>query len=89
MPVFNLPRKPKLSFGVKKEKEYPKVIQEQSGTGEGTIKTPRLLEQTGKIKDPLRDAARSALMPGKRISKTGKVYWETRRNRSDMPGKRL
>jgi hypothetical protein len=27
--------------------------------------------------------------PGKRISKQGKVYYEYRRNRSDMPGKRL
>jgi hypothetical protein len=29
------------------------------------------------------DKSRKALKPGKRISKTGKVYWETRRNRSD------
>jgi hypothetical protein len=27
--------------------------------------------------------------PGKRISKQGKVYYEYRRNRSDMPGSRL
>jgi hypothetical protein len=36
-----------------------------------------------------RDAARKALAPGKRISKTGKVYWETRRNRSDSTGKKI
>lgn len=35
----------------------------------------------------LRDAARKALPPGKRISKTGKIYYETRKNRSDLKGK--
>ena len=30
------------------------------------------------------DIKRKALAPGKRISKTGKVYWESRRNRSDL-----
>ena len=42
----------------------------------------RVLKQIGKS-DMVRDAERKALMPGKRISKTGKVYWETRKNRSD------
>lgn len=28
----------------------------------------------------------NALPPGKRISKNGKVYYETRRNRSDLKG---
>lgn len=36
-----------------------------------------------------RDIVRKALMPGKRISKTGKVYWETRKNRSDASGKKI
>jgi len=40
------------------------------------------LEQVGRS-DFKRDASRRALPPGKRISKTGKVYWETRKNRSD------
>ena len=35
------------------------------------------------------DAKRKALMPGKRISKSGKVYWETRKNRSDSRGKKV
>ena len=30
------------------------------------------------------DRRRAALPPGKRISKTGKVYWESRKNRSDL-----
>lgn len=41
------------------------------------------LKQTGIRKDVLRDASRKALMPGKRISKNNKVYWETRKNRTD------
>ena len=43
----------------------------------------RQLPQTGKRKDLLKDAARRARLPGKRLSKTGNEYWETRKNRSD------
>ena len=39
--------------------------------------------QTGKTIKSI-DKKRKALAPGKRISKTGKVYWESRRNRSDL-----
>lgn len=49
----------------------------------------KTLEQTGKFKDLARDFSRKALMPGKRISKSGKIYWETRRNRSDNPKTRI
>jgi len=35
------------------------------------------------------DRKRKALAPGKRISKNGKRYYETRKNRSDLPGKRI
>ncbi len=50
----------------------------------------RTLPQT-KVKgvDINRDAARKALAAGKRISKTGKIYWETRSNRSDKIGSKL
>jgi len=34
-----------------------------------------------------RDIKRSALKPGKRVSKTGKIYYEKRKNRSDLKGK--
>jgi len=37
----------------------------------------------------IRDIARKALAPGKRISKTGKIYWETRKNRSDLSGSKV
>ena len=36
-----------------------------------------------------RDKKRNALRPGKRVSKTGKIYWETRKNRSDAGGSRI
>lgn len=36
-----------------------------------------------------RDEPREALLPGKRISKSGKVYWETRKNRSDKLGSKV
>lgn len=35
------------------------------------------------------DSKRKALLPGKRISKNGKVYWETRANRTDAKGKKI
>lgn len=53
-------------------------------------KNLRILEQTAKSKtNKIIDAARKALSPGKRVSKTGKIYWETRANRSDKPGSRI
>ena len=50
----------------------------------------RTLPQTAKNKtDKVIDASRKALLAGKRISKTGKVYWETRANRSDAKGSKI
>ena len=52
------------------------------GTGKG--KTVKVLpKQRGKTNIPI-DRERSALQPGKRKSRTGKTYWETRANRSDI-----
>ena len=48
---------------------------------EGILKE---LPQKGKRFSVPRDASRKARLPGKRVSKTGKVYWETRKNRSDL-----
>jgi len=48
----------------------------------------RELKQVGKT-NIVRDMKRKALRPGKRISKTGKVYWETRKNRSDAGNSRI
>jgi len=48
----------------------------------------RELPQVGTTTVPV-DAVKKALLPGKRISKTGKVYWETRKNRSDAKGRKI
>lgn len=40
-------------------------------------------KQTGKTKSIKADKKRKAMKPGKRISKTGNIYYERRRNRSD------
>jgi len=42
----------------------------------------RELKQVGRSIKSV-DEKRDALMPGKRVSKSGNVYWETRKNRSD------
>jgi len=39
--------------------------------------------------DVFRDKRRTALPPGKRISKAGNIYYEMRRNRSDKVGSKL
>jgi len=50
----------------------------------------RVLKQTAKKKTNIDiDSKRKALLAGKRISKTGKVYWETRANRSDGRGSKV
>ena len=82
MPVFTT-SKPKLTFGLKKEKDFtPEKEAERA-----LIRGAKILPQTGKVRDLKRDMSRRAKLPGKRISKSGKVYWETRSNRSDAPGK--
>ena len=44
--------------------------------------------QVGKTNIP-RDQARKALAPGKKISKTGKTYYEYRKNRVDIVGSKV
>ena len=46
-------------------------------------------KQTGKRKSIVADRKRKALPPSKRISKTGKTYFERRKNRSDLIGKNI
>ena len=48
----------------------------------------RVEHQTG-TSDKKRDEVRKAMPSGKRISKTGKVYYEYRKNRSDLFGKQI
>lgn len=58
-----------------------------------TARKPRVLKvvsrQTGSRKSISADRIRHAMLPGKRISRFGRVYWETRRNRSDRRGSRI
>lgn len=49
----------------------------------------KILPQSGKIIDVKRDMGRKAKLPGVRISRSGKKYWETRVNRSDAPMKNI
>jgi len=44
--------------------------------------------QIGKS-DKVRDEERKALLPGKRMSKSGKIYYEYRKSRSDKKGSRI
>jgi len=60
----------------------PNALTQQAGT-------IKILDQVGTSQSLLRDRGRKALTPGKRISKSGKVYWETRQNRSDRPNKAI
>jgi len=45
--------------------------------------------QVGVRKSIKADKRYKALRPGKRVSVNGNEYWETRRNRSDLKGKRI
>lgn len=45
--------------------------------------------QIGTRKSIKKDRQKTARAPGKRISKHGQVYYERRRNRSDIPCKRI
>ena len=60
----------------------------QSVRVKSLMKNVKVLEQVG-TSNKKRDQMRKALAPGKRISKTGKIYWETRSNRSDQVGSKL
>jgi len=44
--------------------------------------TIKVLNQVGRSNASI-DKMRKAQLPGKRMSKNGKIYWETRKNRSD------
>jgi len=57
------------------------------GTEKKDIK--ELPQVPGTRKSVSRDLARSARVPGLRLSRNGKKYWETRENRSDKRGTKL
>ena len=60
-----------------------KVINEINRTQKGKVIFPRAKAMIHNTKDKLADLAHQAQMPGFRISKTGKFYFEGRSNRAD------
>lgn len=75
-------------FSTPNQQNLPQVYQEESSGQLGfksQRKILRVLKPTGKRKKFERSQVKHALPPGKRVSKTGKVYWETRKNRSYLP----
>lgn len=62
----------------KAKKETPKKTQPAKPQTE----LLKFMKQTGQSNEKV-DAARWAISPGKRRSKSGNIYWETRKNRSD------
>ena len=70
------------NFEDEKEKEFNAIgLKSQR-------KSVKVLNQVGTTTIKA-DVKRKALSPGKRMSKSGKIYWETRKNRSDQPGKKI
>ena len=75
----------------KKKPAKTKPFQKKPGQqklGSYGPKTKRVYKQTGKSNEK-RDKKRKAKAPGWRRTAHGTVYYETRKNRSDMPGKRV
>jgi len=65
------------------ETRSPKPVQPHT---ESLEVNEKVTKQTGRIKSIGRDMKRIALPPGKRVSKSGKIYYEKRANRSDLAG---
>lgn len=64
------------------KKKRAKSVWEKIGPNEGVERILPQVPNTRKSK--VLDAARPARPPGKRVSLSGKTYWETRENRSDV-----
>ena len=70
-------------FSTELEKEYSAIGVKHRGT---TVKP--VPHQTGRTTKKI-DKTLNALAPGKRVSRYGNVYYEYRKNRSDMKGTKL
>jgi len=77
-----MPRKKKRK--VTRKAKRPKKYKKKSLSGSRKQTT-----MTGSKFDRKRDYSRKAKRPGYRKSKSGKVYYEARRNRSDKKGSRI
>ena len=75
---------------IKKHKKYPKHPQRPKHYHKKDMKAyKKQTNRTGSRFDRKRDYQRKAKRPGYRRSKSGKVYYEARRNRSDARGSRV
>ena len=70
-------------FKTELEKEYSAIGVKHKGS---IVKLST--HQTG-ITTKKIDEYRKALPPGKRISRYGKIYYEYRKSRSDLPGEKI
>ncbi len=71
---------------MKKPRKISITSFDEATTDKGVLKR---LPQRGRPSIKMFDEARPARPPGKRISKAGNVYWETRPNRSDVDRKKM
>ena len=85
MPLYSNPygKQRKVTMGLRDDSVTPPEEAQINVAATGVLK------QTGSVKSLIRDQGRKALPPGKRISKSGNVYWESRASRSDIPGSNL
>jgi len=72
-----------IASGKRVRKKSESKSRKKKKTGK-TIKPAQ--HQTGRSKNLAQDKKLKALTPGKRISRSGKVYYEYRQNRSDLKG---
>jgi len=92
------PRKPATKPGLTKRhpgwKTFIALLEEKAKARSKTGRKPRgrvlkaTTRQTGRS-DLARDRQRKAMQPGKRRSASGRIYYETRKNRSDLRGSRV
>jgi hypothetical protein len=73
-------------FGKSRAKFRPTKAQINEAKKKGGLVLKPAKKTRGKSKTKA-DAKRKALQPGKRLSRTGKVYYETRTNRADKKKK--
>lgn len=76
------------SFLFKEEWNKEKDVDSNALKLKSLRKNLRVLPQVGTTNREV-DASKHALMSGKRISRNGNVYWETRKNRSDARGSNI
>jgi len=70
------------SLKAKKAKKAVKEIPKKTEPAKPQTQLLKFMQQRGESNEKI-DRARWALSPGKRRSKSGNIYWETRKNRSD------